>query len=73
MTTITHIPFTTGQLIRQMVKLAHTLQTVPGHERQRAIMLAKTEAQFIAMTLLTSADPLRMLQGYEPMLPHPPQ
>ena len=43
---ITKVPFTTGQLIRQMVRLAHTLQTVPEDERQRAILLAKTEAQY---------------------------
>ncbi|MGC1577610.1 MAG: hypothetical protein WA813_16115 [Beijerinckiaceae bacterium] len=68
---ITKVPFTTGQLIRQMVRLAHTLQTVPEDERQRAILLAKTEAQYICQTLLTSADMIRILEGRPAMMPHP--
>jgi hypothetical protein len=71
MTTITQVPFTTGQLIRQMVKLARTLEQVPEEERQRAILLAKTEAAFICQTLLTSADMIRILEGRPAMMPHP--
>ena len=63
MTTITQVPFTTGQLIRQMIKLARTLEQVPEEERQRAILLAKHEAAFIAQTLFTSADMIRILGG----------
>lgn len=68
---ITHVPFTTGQLIRQMIKLARTLELVPEEERQRAIMLAKQEAAFIAQTLFTSADMIRILEGRPAMMPHP--
>ncbi|MGC1575732.1 MAG: hypothetical protein WA813_06330 [Beijerinckiaceae bacterium] len=65
------MPFTTGQLIRQMIKLARTLELVPEEERQRAIMLAKQEAAFIAQTLFTSADMIRILEGRPAMMPHP--
>ena len=65
------MPFTTGQLIRQMIKLARTLEQVPEEERQRAILLAKTEAAFIAQTLFTSADMIRILEGRPAMMPHP--
>jgi hypothetical protein len=71
MTTITHVPFTTGQLIRQMIELARTLERVPEEERQRAILLAKHEAAFIAQTLFTSADMIRVLEGRPAMMPHP--
>ena len=59
---ITHVPFTTGQLIGND-NLSRTLELVPEEERQRAIMLAKQEAAFIAQTLFTSADMIRILEG----------
>jgi hypothetical protein len=59
--------------VHRDIKLSSSLKAAPEEDRQRAIMLAKDEAKYIAMTLLTSADHLRMLQGLEPMLPHPPQ
>ena len=70
---IIKVPFSTGQLIRQMIKLARTLEQVPEEERQRAILLAKHEAAFIAQTLFTSADMIRVLEGRPAMMPHPPQ
>ena len=73
MTTITQVPFSVGRLMRKFIQLADTLKSMPAEERQLAIQLAKVETQYICQTLLTDADMIRILDGRQPMMPHPEQ
>jgi hypothetical protein len=60
-------------LVMQMVKLARSLEAASEEERMQAVQLCRDEARLIFHRLCNAADFLRMLDGREPMLPHPEQ
>jgi hypothetical protein len=69
---VTKVSYEVGKILRQMIKLASSLRVASDEEPQRALILGKEEARFIATTLITAADHLRMMQGHQSMI-HPPQ
>jgi hypothetical protein len=63
------VDFEVGKIMRQILKLTHSLKVAKDEQCQQALQLTREECKFIFVTMLRDIDALRVMAGEESILP----